>query len=152
MPLVVHSSAFADGQPIPRKFTCDGQDVSPPLGWREHPDGTRSFAVICDDPDAPAGTFTHWVLYDVPSDVTDLAEGSPGVGREGVNSFGRPGYSGPCPPPPRPHRYIFHVYALKVQSLGAAGMTKVDAMRALAGHVLAEGRLVGTYARAARAK
>jgi Raf kinase inhibitor-like YbhB/YbcL family protein len=146
--MTVSSSAFADGRPIDKKCTCDGRGVSPALEWRGHPAGTKSFAIICDDPDAPSGTFTHWVLYDIPAATTRLEEGAANAGRAGVNSFSRRGYGGPCPPRGAPHRYFFHVYALDVASLGPAGMSKEDAAGAMKGHVLAEGQVMGTYARA----
>lgn len=147
MPLVVTSSAFAEGQPIPAKFTCDGENISPALEWSGQPPDTKSLAIICDDPDAPSGPFTHWVLYDLDGDVIALAEGVQGLGNEGVNSFGKPGYGGPCPPPGKPHRYFFQLYALSVESIGEPGMTKQDALAAMKNYILSEGQLMGTYAR-----
>jgi len=147
MALRVSSSAFPDGEPIPVAYTCEGNDIAPPIAWTGHPPSTRSFAVICDDPDAPMGTFTHWVLYDVPASVTAIAEDARDVGVPGVNSFRREGYGGPCPPPGAAHHYVFHVYALDVPSLGEPGLTKSQALAAMKGHVLAEGRCVGTFAR-----
>lgn len=147
MTLHVSSSAFSEGKSIPEKYTCDGQNVSPPLTWNGAPANTSSFAVIADDPDAPSGTFTHWVLYNLPADVTELKEASSGGGQEGANDFRRKGYGGPCPPPGGAHRYFFRVYALDRGSLGSAGLSKQDVTAAMKGHILAEGQLMGTYRR-----
>ena len=103
--------------------------------------------MICEDPDAPNGLFTHWVLYDLPADTERLREGSSGSGKEGLNSFRKPGYAGPCPPPNGSHRYLFRVYALDVDSIGPAGMSRHEALAAIEGHVLAEGSLMGRYQR-----
>lgn len=141
------SSAFEQGAVIPTKHTCDGADVSPPLAWSDVPAGTAAFALICDDPDAPAGTWVHWVLYNLPSSVTGLREGDAGGGVQGRNDFRTARYGGPCPPPGKPHRYFFKLYALK-QSLDLkAGATKADVERAMRGQVLAEAQLMGTYGR-----
>lgn len=148
MTLQISSSAFSEGQSIPEKYTCDGQNVSPPLKWTGAPANTRSLAIIMEDPDAPSGTFTHWVLYDLLADVRELKEGSSGGGKEGLNSFGKAGYGGPCPPPGAAHRYYFHVYALPTASLGKPGLSKAEVMSAIQGHVLAEGQLMGRYKRA----
>lgn len=146
--LKVSSTAFSDGQTIPRQYTCEGQDISPPLEWSSTPRGAKSFAIVCDDPDAPSSTFTHWVLYDLTPETTELAEGSSGGGTEGMNSFGKAGYGGPCPPPGHgPHRYMFKVYALDIESVGRAGLSKSDLTAAMTGHVLAEGQLMGRYER-----
>ena len=147
MKLDVSSNAFSEGQSIPEKYTCDGQDVSPPIKWSGAPTNTKTIAIICEDPDAPSGTFTHWVLYDVPGTRKELAEGSSDDGKEGVNGFGKNGYGGPCPPPGRPHRYFFHVYALDTTSLGDAGRSKEEVTAAMQGHILAQGQLMGTYKR-----
>jgi Raf kinase inhibitor-like YbhB/YbcL family protein len=148
MPLQVTSPAFADGGDIPRKYTCDGQNVAPPLEWSGVPKQSRSVAVICDDPDAPSGTFTHWVRYDIPASTPALGEQEP-AGVAGVNSFGKMGFGGPCPPhKDRAHHYHFHVYALDLESLGRAGLSKEDALDAMQGQVVAEGELVATYQRA----
>lgn len=118
MGLQVTSTAFSPGETIPKKFTCDGPDVSPQLAWNETPVGTESFALIADDPDAPGGTWVHWVLYDLPASVRMLPEGVakqeqlPSGARQGRNDFGKIGYGGPCPPPGKPHRYFFKPYAL----------------------------------------
>jgi hypothetical protein len=149
MPLRISSPAFSDNQTIPAKYTCDGQNVAPPLEWNGVPKEAKSVAIICDDPDAPSGTFTHWLLYDVPASTHRLPE-RPTTGTSGVNSFGKSGFGGPCPPPEdRVHHYHFHVYALDIESLGPAGLSKDDALDAMDGHILAEGDFVGTYKRAA---
>jgi Raf kinase inhibitor-like YbhB/YbcL family protein len=148
MAVRVSSPAFSNDASIPKKYTCDGQNVAPPLEWSGVPKQSKSLAVICDDPDAPSGTFTHWVQYDIPASTQKLGEGA-SVGTAGVNSFGKTGFGGPCPPiKDRAHHYHFHVYALDVESLGSAGLSKNDALEAMSGHILAEGELVGTYKRA----
>src|SRR3989304_2756237 len=127
MSIQLTSSAFTDGSPIPARHTCDGPDVSPMLKWSGAPAGTKSFALICDDPDAPAGTWVHWVIYGIPPDTTDLPEGVPpdetlpDGSRQGKNDFGRIGYGGPCPPPGKPHRYYFKIYALDTAPKPGAG-------------------------------
>ncbi len=148
MTLHVSSSAFSEGQPIPEKYTCDGQNVSPPLEWSGTPANTKSIAIMCEDPDAPSGTFVHWILYDLPGKANKLAEGSNGDGKEGMNGFDKKGYGGPCPPPGKPHHYFFRVYALDVESLAKAPASKEDMAAAVKGHVLAEGQVMGTYKRA----
>jgi Raf kinase inhibitor-like YbhB/YbcL family protein len=149
--MILESGAFPDGGAIPRRYTCDGDDVSPPLSWREAPPGTASFALVVDDPDAPAGTWVHWVLFDVPASVSAIQEGAlPPGAREGKNSWGRSGYGGPCPPSGT-HRYFFRLYAVD-RALGlAAGITAAELARTLDGHVLAEAVWMGRYARRARA-
>jgi Raf kinase inhibitor-like YbhB/YbcL family protein len=146
MPLTLRSPAFLDGDPIPKRFTCDGANVPPPLVWSGSPDGTRSFALILEDPDAPGGTFTHWVLYDIPGHTTEWP--SDGTGKTIRNDFGRSGYGGPCPPPgDGPHRYVFTIHAIDVRHL-ALGGEELEALRlALNEHALATGRLVGRYER-----
>ncbi len=152
MELKVTSTAFDSGGTIPKKYTCDGADVSPPLAWQGAPDSTKSFAVICDDPDAPMGTWVHWVLFNLPADTVRLPENIPpdeeleNGARQGRNDFGRIGYGGPCPPSGT-HRYFFKVYALDTKLGLAAGATKADVVKAMAGHILAEGHLVGRYSR-----
>ena len=148
MTLQVSSPAFSNGAAIPTVYTCDGQDVAPPLEWSGIPKQTKSVAVICEDPDAPSGTFTHWVLYDVPASAHGIGEHA-SIGKAGVNDFGTKGFGGPCPPKrDGAHHYHFHVYALDLDSLGPAGLSKREAIKAMRGHVLAEGELVGTYKRA----
>ena len=147
------STAFMDGQPIPAKYTCDGVNVSPPLQWSGPPRGTVSFALICDDPDAPVGTWVHWVLYGLPSITRDLPEMTaptdplPAGAQSGMNDFRRVGYGGPCPPPGRPHRYFFRLYALDTALLLQPRATRQQVLHAIAGHILAEARLMGTYQR-----
>jgi hypothetical protein len=148
MAIHVTSSAFPDGGTIPEKYSCDGQDVSPQLEWRGAPDKTRSFVLICDDPDAPHGPFAHWILYDIPATTTKLEEGAGEAGTSGINSFGKPGYGGPCPPHAGPpHHYAFHVYAVDVPSIGKPRMTRQAVIDAMKGHVLGDGELVGEYQR-----
>jgi Raf kinase inhibitor-like YbhB/YbcL family protein len=146
------SPAFADGAPIPVRYTCDGDERSPQLTWSDPPAGTRSFVLIADDPDAPRGTFTHWVLYNIPGDTSELAESGPDgtVGLAGRNGFGRSGYGGPCPPAESDaHRYRFHLYALDVPTIGSEKGQTRDAVEALISeHVLGMAQLVGTYRRA----
>jgi hypothetical protein len=148
------SMAFADGQPIPMKYTCDGVDVSPPLQWSEISPGAKSYALICDDPDAPVGTWVHWVIYGLPATTRELPEMVattdvlPDGATQGLNDFHRVGYGGPCPPPGKPHRYFFKLYALDTELAMRPRATKQDLLRAMAGHVLAEAQLMGTYQRA----
>jgi Raf kinase inhibitor-like YbhB/YbcL family protein len=147
------TTAFSAGGAIPKKFTCDGPDVSPKLTWNVPPAGTQSFAVIMDDPDAPRGTWVHWVLYDLPEVTRELSENRPkhehlaGGALQGRNDFGKIGYGGPCPPPGKPHRYFFKLYALDVKLNLKAGATKADVERAMQGHILAQAELVGRYGR-----
>ncbi len=151
------STAFTDGAAIPVKHTCDGADVSPPLAWSGAPPGTAAFALVADDPDAPAGTWVHWVLYNLPGTAVRLAENvaktdaPPKLGGalQGRNDFRRTGYGGPCPPPGPAHRYFFKLYALDgmLKLKAGAGAQKKDVEAAMQGHVLATAQLVGTYAR-----
>jgi len=153
MGIDISSAAFAEGQQIPVKYTCDGEDISPPLKWEAVPDGTKSIALICDDPDAPMGTFVHWVLYNLPPETRELPENmssqaalSNGT-RQGTTSFGRTGYGGPCPPGGT-HRYYFKIYALDAEiDPGRPGFKKEDLLKAMKGHILAEGQLMGRYTR-----
>jgi len=140
------SPAFSEGQPIPRKHTGDGADVSPEVAWTGPPAGTASLALICDDPDAPRGTWSHWVLFDLPPDTRGLAEGAT-AGKQGKNDFGRPGYGGPAPPRGKPHRYFFMLSALDTPLNLPAGATRAEVLAAMKGHVLAEAKLMGTYQR-----
>jgi Raf kinase inhibitor-like YbhB/YbcL family protein len=150
---VISSTAFTSGASIPVQYTCDGTDISPPLQWSGAPEGTQSFALIVDDPDAPGGTFVHWVLFDMPATTTALAEAaSPGAlpagSLEGLNDFGNQGYGGPCPPSGSSHRYYFRLYALDTAALGlAAGATRDQVDQAMSGRILAQAELMGTYAR-----
>jgi len=144
-------ASFPEGGEIPRLHTCDGADLSPALEWSGEPEGTESFAVVVDDPDAPAGTWNHWLLWDLPTSLHDLAQGyKPGkVGVSGKNDFGKPGYGGPCPPRGHgPHRYFFKLYALTAPSLGLApGARRADLDTAMHGRILAETRYMGRYER-----
>ncbi len=153
MAIQLTSSAFAEGSAIPAKYTCDGEDVSPPLRWSNTPPEARSIALIADDPDAPVGTWVHWVLYNLPSNVTELEAGVPateslpnGAG-QGLNDFKRIGYGGPCPPRGSPHRYFFKIYALNAELRLKSRVTKKDLTQMMEGHILAEGQLMGTYQR-----
>lgn len=153
MAFSLSSSAFAAGAEIPEQYTCEGADASPALSWRGAPAGTKAFALIADDPDAPVGTWVHWVLYDVPADTTELAKGVPTDAtlrtgaKQGVNDFRKTGYGGPCPPPGKPHRYVFTLYALDAPTGLKPGARKADVLRAIQGHVLAQTELIGTYKR-----
>jgi Raf kinase inhibitor-like YbhB/YbcL family protein len=156
MPIVVKSTAFHEGEAIPARYTADGADVSPPLTWSGVPDGTRSLAVVCEDPDAPRGTWAHWVLFNLPADARQLAEGvppepsPPGGGMHGTNSFGKLGYGGPSPPPGKPHRYYFKLFALNATLPLEPGAARDDVLRAVDGRVLGEGWLMGRYGRKPR--
>lgn len=152
--ITLSSSAFQDGAAVPRKYTGEGPDVSPPLQWSGVPPGTASLALICDDPDAPtARPWVHWVLYNLPATAGELTEGVPTKpvlpdgSLQGRNDFGKSGYGGPLPPPGKPHRYFFRLYALDVKLSLPAGATKAEVEAAMKGHVLAEGVLKGTYQR-----
>ncbi|MGA3267086.1 MAG: YbhB/YbcL family Raf kinase inhibitor-like protein [Verrucomicrobiota bacterium] len=152
MTLQLSSTAFADGQAIPAKYTCDGSDISPPLQWTNAPANTKSFALIADDPDAPVGTWVHWVIFDLPAGTGALPENmakSPTTGnaKQGLNDFKRLGYGGPCPPPGKPHRYFFKLYALDTLLDLKPGSSKNDLLKAMTGHLLAQGQLMGTYGR-----
>lgn len=149
----IKSPAFTQGQPIPKKYTCDGSDLSVPLTWTDPPAGTKSFALIADDPDAPMGIWVHWVLYDVPAEVRQLAEDVPknetrmDGSKQGINDFERIGYGGPCPPPGKPHRYFFKLYALDKKIGLPPRATKSKMMDAMKNHILAEAQLIGVYKR-----
>jgi Raf kinase inhibitor-like YbhB/YbcL family protein len=152
MGFILSSTAFAEGDPIPQIYSCDGEDISPPMQWTDPPEGTLSFALIADDPDAPAGTWVHWVLYNLPADTHSLPEAFPSDAelsdgsKNGENSWGRLGYGGPCPPGGT-HRYFFKLYALDLILDLAAGPTKEQLLQAMEGHILAESELMGTYTR-----
>jgi Raf kinase inhibitor-like YbhB/YbcL family protein len=147
------STAFTEGAAIPAKYTGDARDVSPPLKWTGVPEGTKSLALIVDDPDAPVGTWVHWVLYNLPAKTTELAEDVPknqyvaGGAKQGLNDFRRLGYGGPSPPPGKPHRYFFKLYALDAVLDFKPGLTKKDIERAMEKHILAQAQLMGTYQR-----
>ena len=151
----IGSPAFSDGGPIPRAHTCDGADLSPPLTWTGAPDGTKEFALICDDPDAPAGTWVHWVLYGMPAGTTGLASGipkdaelkKPVTARQGVTDFRKVGYGGPCPPPGPAHHYHFTLYALSETLQLPAGATKAVLLDAIKKITLEQAKLIGRYGR-----
>lgn len=147
------STAFSQGQPIPAPYTCTGKNISPALKWSGVPDGARSLVLIADDPDAPMGTWVHWVLYDLPIATRELSEDLsksqyiPGGGTQGLNDFKHLGYGGPCPPPGKAHRYFFKLYALDTVLELKPGATKKAVEKAMEKHVLAQGELMGTYKR-----
>jgi hypothetical protein len=151
--LSVSSSAFQEGEKIPVRYTCEGEDVSPPLNWSQPPAGTQSLVLIVDDPDAPRGVFTHWVLYNVLPETRELPEAVPAQAElpdgalQGKNGFGTPGYRGPCPPPGTQHRYQFKLYALdRLLDLGP-GASKQQVVDAMQEHILVQGQLTGTFQR-----
>jgi Raf kinase inhibitor-like YbhB/YbcL family protein len=153
MKIPLSSTAFKDGEEIPAKYTCEGQDISPPLEWGEPPSGTQAFALIMDDPDAPMGVFTHWVIFNIAPDSRQLVEAIPAQGQlpdgawQGKNGFGRTGYGGPCPPAGPQHHYQFTLYALDQPLDLKAGTPKEQLLSAMQGHVLAQGQLTGTCQR-----
>jgi len=152
MAVTITSSSFTEGGLIPKKHTCDAEDISPDLNWSGVPKEVKSLALICDDPDAPVGTWVHWVLFNIPADVTTLQAGvSPDAvlkngARHGKNDFRKLGYGGPCPPGGT-HRYFFKIYALDTLLSLESGSTKSQLLAAMKGHVLAEGQLMGKYKR-----
>ena len=148
----VTSPAFKEGQPIPRHYTCDGVNISPPLDWTGVPKSAKTIAIIADDPDAPSGTFVHWVIYNLPAENIGLVENLPpseslkAGGFQGKNDFEKIGYGGPCPPSGT-HRYLFKVYALDSDLPLKAGATKAEVEKAMQGHIVAQAQLMGTYSR-----
>lgn len=152
MEIKITSTAFAEGGMIPPKYTCDGQDISPPLEWDAVPEGTKSIALISDDPDAPMGTWVHWVLFNLPAETRKLEENIPpdktlpNGAKQGITDFGRVGYGGPCPPSGT-HRYFFKIYALDTKLDLAAGARKRELLKAMEGHILGQGQLIGKYKR-----
>jgi Raf kinase inhibitor-like YbhB/YbcL family protein len=151
--LQVSSAAFDNGGLIPAKYTCAGEDFSPPLGWDNVPEGVRSMALLVEDPDAPGGTWVHWVLYALPAEARELAEGvepsetTGGGAQQGTNDFNRNGYSGPCPPGGSSHRYFFRLYALDAELSLGGDAEKADLLKAMEGHILGVGQVMGTYQR-----
>jgi Raf kinase inhibitor-like YbhB/YbcL family protein len=147
------SSAFDQMASIPKKYTCDGKDVSVPLRWTDPPEGTKAFALVVDDPDAPSGVWVHWVLYDLLADTRQIAEGQPlqpnlaDGSKQGVNDFRKTGYGGPCPPRGPVHRYVFTLYALNSKTGLHAGATKQQLLEAMKGRTLSQVQLTGTYGR-----
>ncbi len=152
MEIEITSTAFAEGGTIPSKYTCDGSDISPPLQWEAVPEATRSIALISDDPDAPVGTWVHWVLYDLPAETRELEENIPSDktlpsgAKQGLSDFGRIGYGGPCPPSGT-HRYFFKIYALDTKLELPAGAKKSELLKSMKGHILGQGQLIGKYKR-----
>ncbi|MFO7820953.1 MAG: YbhB/YbcL family Raf kinase inhibitor-like protein [Lentisphaeria bacterium] len=150
--LQLTSSAFSEGEMIPAQFTCEGKDISPPLSWTGVPEEAESLALIVDDPDAPAGTWVHWVVYNIPTAMTELPENFPPVEKakngltQGMNDFKKIGYGGPCPPSGT-HRYFFKVYALSEELNLDPGATKQELTDAMEGKVVAQGALMGKYSR-----
>lgn len=153
MAFVLKSPDFANGATIPRQFTCDGADRSPTLQWSDLPGGTRSLALIVEDPDAPRGTFVHWVLYNLPAEPPEITAGTPrqtelpNGARQGRNDFRRVGYGGPCPPQGSTHRYFFRLYALDAPVGLTPGATASELRSAMQGHVIGQAELMGTYGR-----
>lgn len=153
MSFKVSSSAFEEGEKIPAKYTSDGENVSPPLSWTGLPTDTKSIAIICEDPDAPGGTWVHWVFYNLPPTPSNLpenistAEALPNGARQGVNDFKRTGYNGPAPPHGKEHRYYFRVYALDTLLTLKPKATKADLTHAMQGHILAQAEHMGRYQR-----
>jgi Raf kinase inhibitor-like YbhB/YbcL family protein len=154
MSLELTSDAFMSGQSIPAKYACTGRNISPALAWNEPPSGTQSFALIVDDPDAPMGTWVHWVLFNIPADSRSLQEDLPITGKNvdpnaifvGKNSSGNIGYDGPCPPSGT-HRYFFKLYALDTVISLLPGATKEQVLKEMEGHILAQGELMGTFSK-----
>lgn len=153
MSLELNSPDFSSGGVIPKQFSCDGGDLSPALAWNAPPPATQAFALIADDPDAPVGTWVHWVLFDLPPTLRSLPQNFPkdpqaaDGSRNGANDFDKIGYGGPCPPAGKPHRYFFKLYALDTKLNLKAGATKKDVERAMQGHILAQGEYMGRYSR-----
>ncbi len=153
MAFELRSPAFSPSREIPVKYTCDGADLSPPLSWADSPANTKGLALLVDDPDAPAGTWVHWVLYGLPVTLRELPEGVPaqdtvpGIGNQGVNDFRKVGYGGPCPPRGPAHRYFFKLYALDIELTLALRKTKAELLKAIEGHVLGRAELMGWYMR-----
>jgi len=152
MEIKITSPAFEEGGMIPEVYTCDGIDISPPLKWSSVPQGTKTLALICDDPDAPIGTWVHWVIYNIPGDISELPENIPpeqeikNGGIQGMNDSRKIGYGGPCPPGGT-HRYFFRIYALDTEVDLQPGATKSQLLNAMEGHILAKGQLMGRYSR-----
>ena len=149
----IKSPAFGENDVIPQKYTCDGEDLSPPLAWANPPQGTKSFALIADDPDAPVGTWVHWIVYDLPSDAERLPEGVPvdktlsNGAKQGLTDFRQVGYGGPCPPPGSSHHYFFKLYALDKKLNLPPRVTNTKLLDAMKKHILAEADLMGRYKR-----
>ena len=153
MSLSISSSAFNEGDRIPDKYTCEGEDISPQLSWSDAPEGTKSFTLICDDPDAPMGTWDHWLIYNIPADSEGLSEAVPtdesltDGSKQGLNSWEKKNYGGPCPPPGDPHRYFFKLYALDTMLTLTGDVNKSTLENEMQEHILAEAQLMGTFSR-----
>ena len=147
MSIEITSSVFEEGERIPVEYTCNGKNISPPLAWKGLPVNTQSLALIVDDPDAPAGTWVHWVLYNLPASAEGLQSGAADSGIQGQNSSRKSGYSGPCPPAGKPHRYFFKLYALDTSLTIDPGATKAELEKAMQGHILGQGQLMGIFSR-----
>jgi Raf kinase inhibitor-like YbhB/YbcL family protein len=153
MQIQLSSTAFKEGEAIPVAYTCDGKNISPPLSWASVPQGAQSLALIVDDPDAPAGTWVHWVVFNLSPALSSLSEGASSSGSQdtfgmaGTSSFRKSGYGGPCPPKGKPHRYFFKLYVLDILLGLKSGASKADVEKAMQAHILAQGQLMGTYGR-----
>ncbi|MFC1668480.1 YbhB/YbcL family Raf kinase inhibitor-like protein [Chlamydiota bacterium] len=156
LPLVafeITSQAFTNGEPIPQEHTCSGENISPELSWKNPPNGTKTYVLICDDPDAPVGNWVHWVVYNIPQEATRLPQKTPSSQRlsdgtlQGINDFRKVGYDGPCPPPGSPHRYFFRLYALDTELAIGPGYSKSDLLDVIKDHLLEKAELVGTFSR-----
>lgn len=153
MSLTISSPSFSNGGDIAKKFTCDGEDVSPQLTWSAPPSGTKAFALLVDDPDAPVGNWNHWTMWNIPESTRSLAEGVNKVPRlpdnseQGMNDFHKPGYNGPCPPSGKPHRYYFKLFALDTKLTLKPGAAKRDLEAAMKGHILGQAEWMGRYGR-----
>jgi len=153
MALELKSSAFENNEFISEKYTCKGEDVSPPLSWSDVPEATKSFALICDDPDAPMGTWVHWVIYDMPPEVRSFPQGVKTQktledgSKQGINDFRKIGYGGPCPPLGAPHRYFFKLYALDKVLSTEPGLTKEELLKSIEGHIIDQTELMGKFKR-----
>jgi len=152
-PLIISSPSFETGETIPPRQTCIGEDVSPPLNWTGGLDKVVSYAIICEDPDAPGGTWIHWVIFDIPMQTTSLPEGvsdTPQLedgSKQGINDFKKLGYGGPCPPPGKPHRYYFRLYGLDQLTGLEPGSTADELKDRMRGHIVAQGELMGVFGR-----
>lgn len=153
MTFTLSSQVLNNSQPIPLEFTGFGKDISPQFQWTNAPAGTKAFVMICDDPDAPAGTWVHWVLYDIPANVSSISEGLPrtktvlNTAKQGINDFGKIGYNGPMPPPGKTHRYFFKIYAIDKETGLGPGIDKSRVMKTIDGHILAQAEFIATYRR-----
>ncbi|HEC88492.1 MAG TPA: YbhB/YbcL family Raf kinase inhibitor-like protein [Thermoplasmata archaeon] len=151
--MIIESPAFREGDVIPVKYTCDGEDMSPPLKWRDVPSNAKSIAIICEDPDAPLIKWIHWIIYNIPPEIGELNENIPkkeeieGGIRQGKNSWNKFGYGGPCPPGKKPHRYYFRMYALDIKINVQQPLKKRNLLKLMEGHIIEEAELMGKYSR-----